>query len=893
MGVLKLFEGTGDLHCAIATIKTPEGVVQKVVDGSAFSVGRAPDCVLSIPEVGISRLHMLVTIKRGEIYITDQGSSNGTFLNGERIEPKRLIHVKATDEIKLGKTEFVLQLGVVEKHFKTDYIAESLLPQNEKDNLMNVIKASQHKAQEIVAMAQMQADQMVQIATEKSRNIQNQTLLMQEDILSKAQVESQGIVSETKRKAAQMIMEAEEQAKEATRAIHFDADQKRNEAEQFYKDRTQEAQVRADEIIAQHTKMGQEMVEDLRQKTIERVEKEAKEQLSSLFKVLDEKTEELAKLQAEVSTYSEKRKQELEAELAKVKDEFHRSFEFERQTALDDHHSKMAVLEAEYLHKRKELEESESRRIQEIEERVQILNQRLDREYAEKRIRLEHEYADKTVSYERDYNTRKSKLEEGYQERQKELSSTFDKNRKELESALELKRSVLEKEVESQRQTLVTLRTEVEKYTEDHSRMKAEIESLTENLKVMRKTDEELALIVHEKRQDVEAVTLERNKLAQEVNDFDAQIKDIKVLHANVKSNFEKDKQRLEDESERLRTDYQSEFDALKKKFEIETTRLKKENEQETLRIRADIVKKTQDYMDLEKIKLDEYRSQLLNEKKQLDLKFEATKKEFESKTREMIELEKRKVEDQKQHFLVVLNQQRASVINELTKSVLRVERGGANVVSAQQISQAVESVFDEHVAELSITSHNGDSAQKENEQKVRWILTGVFSTLLLVVGIGAVLMPSVRKLYQDPEQVRREMQIAMERPKFQRSLVPEARDNYVDSVVETLRYAEIYLDEDTQEKWFKFISAYMYDSWRVPEEKTIEAVAIAKTLVSNLEQTAQGLDQEFASKGIEKMREVEAESVERMSDILGTRVKLEAFKRKEKEFFEPYIVNQ
>ncbi len=176
MGVLKLFEGTGDLECVVATIKTPEGSLQKVIDGSSFSIGRAPDCVLSIPHAGISRLHVLITVKRGEVYLMDQESSNGTFINGTKIEAKRLTHIKPSDEIKLGLSDVTMQFVVLEKHFKTDYIAESLLPSHEKDNLLAVIKASTHKAQEIISAAQMQADHIAHVSAEKARNLENQTL---------------------------------------------------------------------------------------------------------------------------------------------------------------------------------------------------------------------------------------------------------------------------------------------------------------------------------------------------------------------------------------------------------------------------------------------------------------------------------------------------------------------------------------------------------------------------------------------------------------------------------------------------------------------------------------------------------------------------------------------
>ena len=117
--------------------------------------------------------------------------------------------------------------------------------------------------------------------------------------------------------------------------------------------------------------------------------------------------------------------------------------------------------------------------------------------------------------------------------------------------------------------------------------------------------------------------------------------------------------------------------------------------------------------------------------------------------------------------------------------------------------------------------------------------------------------------------------------------------ETYTDAVLFTSKYPEIYLDEQLHDKWFKHISGYMYENWRVDETKSIEAISISKTLVKNLWDTSNNLDAEFHVKRIEKMRELEVTSEKRIMEILGTKVKYEAYRRKEREFFEQYIQNQ
>ena len=944
MGVLKLFEGTGDLYCAIATIKTSEGSMQKVVDGTAFSVGRAPDCVLSIPDVGISRLHLLVTIKRGEIYVTDQGSSNGTFINGERIEAKRLIHLKPSDEVKLGKSEVVIQLGCIEKHFKTDYIAESLLPVQEKDNLMGLIKASHHKAQEIVGMAQSQADQLVKVATEKARNTENQTLLLQEEILSKAHVESQQIISDNKRKGAQIIFDAEEKARDATKNIHqeaesrrqeadayyqqktseaketldrafqtenqarlmqeeiltkanaesqqilsdfkrkgaqivFDAEEKarevtknihqeankrRHEAEAYYQQKLNEAKIQGDEIIEKQTALGQQMIEELRVKTIEKAEQEAKEQLSGLFGIIDEKSEELEIIKAEVKTHRDEQKTLLDAELKKFRADFIKKFDYEKQSALDEHQNRMALLESDYLHKKQEQDESESNRLHQIEDRLRKLNEKLDLEYADKRVRLERDYADRLTTVERELSSRKSFLEEDFQTRQIKLTEDYEKNKNEFTISLEKQRAMLEKEVESQRHNLHVVRSEIDDISEKHLELKSKFESLTNTVKELRKTETEIIQTVAEKRKDLDSVLAEHRRVSDLIVENDVKYTELQKSYANLKTQFE--------------------ADHLAYRKEIDT---------EMQRVRAEIKRKTSEYEELEKIKHDEYKNQLLVEKKQLDTNFERLKKEYELKTKEAIEFEKKKLEASKEQFLALMNSQRALVTNELTKAIIKIEKKGDQAHSSELISHAVNSVFDSHVAEFSLTANTQNTVENTRKVKVQWLAYGFSAAFALVFAFVLLIQPQINKNVKGTEENLEAANQIKERPKFKPEQDLEYRDTYVDSVIYTSKFTETYLDEEIHDKWFKYITDYMFQTWRVPEEKTIEVSAIAKSLVESLKEKTASIDAKFADKSVEALRVTEAEAIQRMADALGTQVKYEAFKRKEREFFEPYIQNQ
>lgn len=52
---------------------------------AAFRIGRDADCEVRLNSRFASRVHVTVTLERGEWWLVDQGSTNGTFLEGERV----------------------------------------------------------------------------------------------------------------------------------------------------------------------------------------------------------------------------------------------------------------------------------------------------------------------------------------------------------------------------------------------------------------------------------------------------------------------------------------------------------------------------------------------------------------------------------------------------------------------------------------------------------------------------------------------------------------------------------------------------------------------------------------------------------------------------------------
>lgn len=70
-----------------------------------LSIGRAAECDISVPADEISRRHALVKPTPEGVSVEDLGSSNGTFINGKRVQHGFL---NAGDELRLDAIRFIL-----------------------------------------------------------------------------------------------------------------------------------------------------------------------------------------------------------------------------------------------------------------------------------------------------------------------------------------------------------------------------------------------------------------------------------------------------------------------------------------------------------------------------------------------------------------------------------------------------------------------------------------------------------------------------------------------------------------------------------------------------------------------------------------------------------------
>ncbi len=116
-----------------------------------LAAGRSRTCDITVNDPSVSRRHVMLKADRGRILLKDLGSSNGTFINGTRVEGGGELH--DGDSLGLGDADLKVRIAGVSA-FETVRMAAHPLEQEHGDATLFLQQASADLAEEAMGLEQ-------------------------------------------------------------------------------------------------------------------------------------------------------------------------------------------------------------------------------------------------------------------------------------------------------------------------------------------------------------------------------------------------------------------------------------------------------------------------------------------------------------------------------------------------------------------------------------------------------------------------------------------------------------------------------------------------------------------------------------------------------------------
>jgi len=81
---------------------------RRIPIASRITIGRDPANSITLEDMLVSRFHAVVQKVKNDYFVEDLGSTNGTFVNGERIPSQKYVRLQPEDTVLIGRSELSL-----------------------------------------------------------------------------------------------------------------------------------------------------------------------------------------------------------------------------------------------------------------------------------------------------------------------------------------------------------------------------------------------------------------------------------------------------------------------------------------------------------------------------------------------------------------------------------------------------------------------------------------------------------------------------------------------------------------------------------------------------------------------------------------------------------------
>lgn len=252
-------------------MKTEDGEDQSfVLDTDKMTVGRSAEATFSTPDLGVSRLHLTIWAKGEKLFIEDHGSSNGTFVNGEKVEPKKSIQITENDSIQIGTWKNLFKFQSVERHLFL-----------KKEDLKGMTADQRLEWEQIQEIGRREAEKIQKAALTMSENLREEAKKKGESFIEQAQLEARRITDTAKHEGDRYIQAAQQKDREIRSEAQTTADKMIAEAKHMIATAASVGERQGAEALDQARRKADKMLQDAHQE-IQNQTLKSKQQIEEL-----------------------------------------------------------------------------------------------------------------------------------------------------------------------------------------------------------------------------------------------------------------------------------------------------------------------------------------------------------------------------------------------------------------------------------------------------------------------------------------------------------------------------------------------------------------------------------------------------------------------------------
>jgi pSer/pThr/pTyr-binding forkhead associated (FHA) protein len=93
----------------LLVLKGTQAGARYLIDADVVTAGRHPRCDIFLDDITVSRHHARFTRREGQVWVTDENSLNGTYVNKTLIDGD--VALRRGDEVQIGKFRMVFFTG--------------------------------------------------------------------------------------------------------------------------------------------------------------------------------------------------------------------------------------------------------------------------------------------------------------------------------------------------------------------------------------------------------------------------------------------------------------------------------------------------------------------------------------------------------------------------------------------------------------------------------------------------------------------------------------------------------------------------------------------------------------------------------------------------------------